>query len=151
MAFVTFEPWERGFRASVSMEEFLSSKEVPELVLHNAERVYQHSIREMQAEMNDIQAHRNARKVLPARKVWQVGDSVFELVDELAKLSMEIADLYGHLCRDLGTKRKWLEKAIILRRYVPSQNLIPESLPWGRIEKGTRRAAERMASGLPAP
>jgi len=69
--------------------------------------------------------------------------------DALAELSLEIDDVYKHLVRDLGAKRKWLEKAIIFRRYLPTQDLIPQSLNWGRCEKGTRRVAERLRDGLP--
>jgi hypothetical protein len=64
----------------------------------------------------------------------------------LGEAALEIEDLYAHLVRDVGAKRKWLEKAIILRRYVPREDMIPADLNWGRIEKGTRRAAEKIFS-----
>ncbi|MDI6872615.1 MAG: hypothetical protein QME79_14935 [Bacillota bacterium] len=148
MVSVVFERRGGGFQAFVSVEPILSSSADPELLLRKAEAVYGRYVEEMQEKINDIELHRKTHTLLPARKVWQVGDSVFRLVAELAELSLEMADVYGHLCRDLGAKRKWLEKAIILRRYVPDLNLIPESMPWGRVEKGTRKAAEKLAQGL---
>ena len=86
---------------------------------------------------------------MPARDVWKVGDVVFKLTEDLRSLALEVDDLYAHLTRDIGVKRKWLEKAIILRRYVPDRKAIPAQLNWGRIEKGTKRSAERIAQGLP--
>jgi len=38
----------------------------------------------------------------------------------------------------LGVKKKWLEKAIIFRRYVDDKNAIPKNLNWGKCEKGTK-------------
>jgi len=126
------------------MEELISSDNDPELTLRKAAKVYEHSIARMRNIVKEIQNFRDNRKLLPARKVWQLGDSIFELQNNLNTLSLQLDGLYDHLVRDLGVKRKWLEKVIIFRRYLPDENAIPQSLNWGHCEKGTRRVAEKL-------
>ena len=126
------------------MEELISSDNDPEPTLRKAAELYEYSIAKMRSLVEEIQNFRDNRKLLPARKVWQLGNAVFELQDNLFQLSLQLDGLYDHLVRDLGVKRKWLEKVIIFRRYLPDENAIPQSLNWGRCEKGTRRAAEDL-------
>lgn len=149
LAFVSFEPTNRQFRAFLPMEEVISSDNDPEPMLRKAAEVYEHAIVKMRNLVKEIQNFRDNRKLLPACKVWQLGDAIFELQDNLNKLCLQLDGLYDHLIRDLGVKRKWLEKVIIFRRYLPDENTIPQSLNWGRCEKGTRRAAEKLKKGLP--
>jgi hypothetical protein len=137
LAFVAFESRDGQFVALLSIEGLFSGDGDPEAVLRKAAEVY------------EIQTSRADRKLVPARKIWDLGDAIFELKSELEKLSLQIDRLYDHLVRDLGARRKWLEKVIIFRRYLPDEALIPESLNWGRCEKGTRKAAERLRNGLP--
>jgi len=149
LVFVSFEPRDGQFEAFMSVEGLLSTESDPHLMLQEAAALYQRSVWRMGSLVADIQARRAARQLVPARKVWQLGDAIFELRDELARLSLQVNDVYGHLVRDLGVKRKWLEKVVILRRYVPVLEAVPETLNWGRCEKGTRRVAEKLSKGLP--
>lgn len=144
LAFVSFEPSNEQFRAFLPMEELLLGDDDLEFKLKEALKVYQRSIVKMRNLVKEIQTFRDNRKLLPARKVWELGDAIFELQHELNKLSLQLDSLYDHLVRDLGVKRKWLEKVIIFRRYLPNENVIPQSLNWGRCEKGTRQAAEKL-------
>jgi len=149
LAFVAFEPRGGQIVALVSIEGLFSSDSDPETVLRKAAEVYERSITRMKSLVEEIQASRADRKVVPARKIWKLGDAIFDLTGQLEELSLQIDRLYDHLVRDLGAKRKWLEKVIIFRRYLPDKELIPSSLNWGRCEKGTRRVAERLRDGLP--
>ncbi len=147
--FVSFEPINKGFRAYLSMEEFILGDKDSELTIRRAVKVYENSIIEMRTFIKELQGFRTNRKLLPAQKIWQLGNAIFELQGNLGKLFLQLDGLYDHLVRDLGAKRKWLEKVIIFRRYLPDENAIPRSLNWGRCEKGTRRIAERLRKGLP--
>jgi len=149
LTFISFEPNNERFRAFLSMEEFISSDKDPELTIRKAIKIYENSMTKMRTFIKEIQNFRDNRKLLPARKVWQLGDAIFELQGNLNKLSLQLDGLYNHLVRDLGVKRKWLEKVIIFRRYLPNEKAIPQLLNWGRCEKGTRRAAEKLRKGLP--
>ena len=144
LAFVSFEPSNEQFRAFLPMEELLLGDDDLEFKLKEALKVYQRSIVKMRNLVKEIQTFRDNRKLLPARKMWQLGDAIFKLQHDLNKVSLQLDGLYDHLVRDLGVKRKWLEKVIIFRRYLPDENAIPQSLNWGRCEKGTRRAAEKL-------
>ena len=147
LAFVSFEPSNEQFRAFLPMEELLLGDDDLEFKLKKALKVYQRSIVKMRNLVKEIQTFRDNRKLLPARKMWQLGDAIFELQHDLNKVSLQLDGLYDHLVRDLGVKRKWLEKVIIFRRYLPDENAIPQSLNWGCCEKGTRRAAEKLRKG----
>jgi len=147
--FVSFKPEEEGFRGFMPIQASVDCDEDPQSVLREAVMVYERHIMKLRSLLREIQQARAGGQLVPARKVWQVGDLVFRLTCRLSKLSLQLDGLYLHLTRDLGVKRKWLEKAIILRRYITKQTLIPKSLNWGRCEKGTRRVAVKLAKGLP--
>jgi len=149
LGFVSFEPLNDKFRGYLSMEVALGSDEEPEILLQKSIKIYEKTLKKMASIISDINNSRANRTPVSARKIWQLGNVIFKLLDELEKIGLEIDGIYDHLPRDLEVKRKWLEKVIILRRYLPDIKLIPESLSWGRCEKSTRRKAERLKSGLP--
>jgi hypothetical protein len=146
---ITFECRDGRFMAFLSVEGLLSLEEDPEPLLRKATAEYEQAIRRMRLLIQQVEKLRSDRKPIPAHKVWEWGDAIFRLTHQLAKLSLRLDQLYQHLARDLGVKRKRLEKVVILRRYLPRKELIPEGLNWGRLEKGTRKAAERLRAGLP--
>ncbi len=149
LGFVSFEPINYKFRGYLSMEVALGSDKEPEILLQKSIKIYENALKKMAPIVSEIKKSRVNRTSISARKIWQLGNVIFKLRDELEKIGLEIDGIYDHLPRDLEVKRKWLEKVIILRRYLPDIKLIPESLRWGRCEKSTRRKAERLRSGLP--
>jgi len=148
-AFVSFKPDKFTFKGYLSMEVALGSDRRPEILLKKAIKIYENAITKMRVYISDIKTPRKSGNYVPARKIWQLGNFIFRLRDQLKEIDLEIDGIYDHLSRDLGVKRKWLEKVIILRRYIPDINIIPRSLNWGRLEKGTRRKAERLKEKLP--
>ncbi len=149
--FVAFKPASNGgFTAFLSMEGLGSLNRDPEHVLREAARVYERSIDKIRSVIIvEIKNCRAKHKRVSARTIWEVGERIYELKARLEELSLELDGLYTHLSRDLNVKRKWLEKVVILRRYLPKKDLIPETLNWGRCEKGTRRIAEKLRDGVP--
>jgi hypothetical protein len=147
-AFVSFRRNNEGYNASITIDGFFSRNENVESLLNEASILYGSSISKMLASISTITAFRTSRHPVPARKVWQLGNLIFELVNELNRLSLQIDGIYDHLERDLNVKRKWLEKVIIFRRYIPEERMIPENLNWGKCEKGTRRIAEMIQKGI---
>ena len=149
LVFVSFKKDQEKFIPYVPMQHIFSSDRDIEVVLADAAQLYKHSILEMQATVTEINTFRNKHSLLPASKIWRLGNLIFNLVESLERLSLQIDGIYEHLVRDLNVKRKWLEKVIIFRRYIPDEHVIPELLNWGRCEKGTRRIAEKIQKGLP--
>ena len=147
--FVSFKPKGFSFQGFLSIEAVATSEQDLEPTLRKATEVYEVTIKRMRCLVAEIERARANHKPVRARKMWDIGQAVFELRDKLQSLSLELDGVYDHLVRDLGVKRKWLEKAIIFRRYLPHKRVIPTSLRWGRCEKGTRRVALRLAQGLP--
>lgn len=148
LTFVSFEPKDGGFWASLPLEEFVLMESDPDCLLKKATEQYARHITAMRVGVAEIRTLRAGHKLTPARHVWYLGDEIFKLTEGMRQLSLEIDGLYEHLARDLGVKRKWLEKVVIFRRYLPSEKSVPPSLNWGRCEKGTKRVAQRLRNGL---
>lgn len=148
LIFVSFQKDEEKHNAFIPMREFLSSNKDIELLLKKATNLYSNTISMMTTAIEEIKEYRSNHRHLPARKIWELGDLIFKLVAGLNELSLQIDGLYEHLERDLEVKRKWLVKVIIFRRYIQEKNSIPQSLNWGKCEKGTRRKAELIEKGI---
>jgi hypothetical protein len=142
--FVSFEPTDGEFVAFTSVEWILSGENDPEPVLRKAGELYGHSIVRMRRLLSQIQSVRADGRLMPARKMWELGQVIFDLKRRVEKLSLQISGLYDHLSRDLGVKREWLQKVIIFRRYLPDKALIPDGLNWGRCARTPRSAAETL-------
>lgn len=149
LTFVSFEPKRDGFDGSLSVEGLVNSKSNPEKLLNEATKLYGRYIYNMRLLIKEIAGLRASRTPVPARKIWGLGNSIFNLKKNLAKASLQLDNLYGHLVRDLMVKRKWLEKVVIFRRYIANEKVIPKSVNWGQCEKGTRKAAENISRGNP--
>ena len=147
LTFVSFEPRNGSFTGFLPMEGLISMEKDPDLVLRKAATLYERSIIAMRALVAEIHRFRANHTLTPARTIWQLGNAIFELRAGLERLHLQVDGFYDHLVRDLDVKRKWLEKVIIFRRYLPKEDLIPESLNWGRCEKGTKRVAEKLLKG----
>ena len=149
--FVAFDPREDGFIASVPMKQFDAVGERPEAVLEEASATYGSAIEVMQSLLDDFDQLKASRTAITAQRVWEFGDAVFHLVEDLGQSSLEIDGLYEHLVRDLGIERGRLGKyrltrAITFRRYLPDKDMIPKSLEWSRCEKNARGMAERLVA-----
>ncbi len=149
LAFVSFEPYQGGFSAFFSIEGVCLEDKDPKDISLKASLVYLNSIEKMREIIQEMKMLRLKHKSLDARKAWRLADIIFQLINELGNLSLQIDNIYLHLVRDLDVKRKWLEKVVILRRYVPRENMISSSMKWSECEKGTRRIAERISAELP--
>lgn len=144
MTFVSFEPTGNGFTALLSMADMLRMEFDMERAMSRAAAAYTSTLSTMRGICSEIEALRAERTLIPARQVWLLGDVIFQLRSELSSLSLQIDDLYRHLTRDLGVKRKWLEKVTIFRRHIPDIAFVPKELNWGRCTHGTRRVAEAL-------
>jgi len=148
LIFVSFKNDNDKYNSYIDVDSFLSTGDDIELIMKKAASIYNNMIIKMKNKISEIDEYRRKRCPLPTRKIWELGDIIFKLVEDLNELNLQIDAIYNHLERDLNVKRKWLEKVIILRRYVPDKSMIPEYLNWGKCEKGTRRVAEQIKNGI---
>ena len=148
LIFVSFKNDNDKYNSYIDVDSFLSTGDDIELIMKKAASIYNNMIIKMKNKINEIAEYRRKRCPLPTRKIWELGDIIFKLVEDLKELSLQIDGIYSHLERDLNVKRKWLEKVIILRRYVPEEAMIPEYLNWSKCEKGTRRVSEQIKNGI---
>lgn len=145
--YVSFEPRGMHFIAFVPIDAVESQERDLEVLLRDAEVRYRDHLSAMRCQVGKIAERRKRRLPVLARTMWALGDQAFQLVRSLSSVGLELDGLYDHLSRDLGVKRKWLEKVIIFRRYIAAVDFIPESLSWGKCERGTRGVAERIMRG----
>ena len=143
LLFVSFKRTEGRFIAYVPVNQLLSADQDKdtENILHEAVDLYEQVLTNMKSALEDIDHYRKNHKFLPAKIVWKLGNIIFNFVEMLEKNGLQIDGIYEHFERDLDIKRKWLEKVITFRRYIPNENIIPMSMNWGYFEKGTRRKA----------
>ena len=132
---------------SIPMEQLDSLGEHPELLLKKASGIYAQAVEEMRRFLSEMADLKAKRQPVPARIVWELGDIIFSLSYRLRQASLELDDLYAHLTRDLGVKRMWLEKVVILRRYIEMQDSIPETLKWGQFYSAPKKTAMSLLKG----
>jgi len=147
LIFISFGPAKDNFRSFLPLEFALSDERELEKITKKATKIYEKSISRMHFIDSQIKKCRKQKHFIPARKIWQLGNEIFRLREALENIGLEIDGIYDHLTRDLNLKRKWLEKVIIFRRFIPNMNLIPNRATWGYFEKGTRKKAFLLTSG----
>lgn len=144
LIFVSFKRERGKVIAYVPVDHLLSGGNDVEIAIKKASDSYERFFIKAQKELTEINKYRIEHVLLPARLIWRLGNVIFELVESLKNNKLQIDGLYEHMERDFSVNRKWLVKVVILRRYIPNENCIPETFNWGYFEKGTRRKAEEL-------
>lgn len=145
--FVSFEPSGEQFQGWLHLTEAAQLPANAEVLLRTASQSYAKHLKNMRKLLSEVQERKHRKTTIPATLVWRLGEELFALVRNLNGMSLQISGLYDHLGRDLGVSRKWLEKVVIFRRYIPAVKHIPRKLTWGQCQDGTRRAALGIMSG----
>jgi len=141
---VAFRPEGSGYLASFSLEHLAASSGEMESVLQKASKAYGKRIRRMRSTLEENGRLRKARKSVPAVLMWDVGDEIFSLMEDLGQYNLEIDDLYGHLVRDLGVSRSTLKKVVAARRYFPERQDLPRDLEWSAIREAPKKYAKQL-------
>ena len=144
LALVALEPRDEGFVASVPIAVLDRLGDKPETSLQTACNAYARAVGSMREVLAEIDQLKSRRTPIPARKMWELGDAVVALGNELEEGSMEIEGLSDHLVRDLGINGKRMGTIVTFRRHLPDRELIPESLGWSQCEKQARKVAEEL-------
>ena len=144
LRFISFSPGQKDFRGSLSLEAAFEAENDPQTLIRKSERVYKKYIGRMRHITEELKKKRANHISTPASEIWLLGNNIFTLKKELENFGLQVDGLYEHLVRDLNVKRKWLEKVVILRRYIPGKNLIPKASKWGMFEKGTAKKAKAL-------
>ena len=149
LALITLEPRDEGFVASVPIAQLNRLGDQPDGSLKLACDAYGTAIAIMQEVLADIDQLKKKRTPIPARKMWELGDSVVTLGSQLEEGCMEVDGLNDHLVRDLGINGKRMGTIVTFRRHLPHRELIPESLGWSQCEKQARKVAEELKAAQP--
>lgn len=142
--FVSFKKTNGGFLSFLSLDNFLGPDQDLEDLSIFASSVYTGSLDNLEKLLEERRKYLNNRIPIPARLIWRIGDEIFTLVDKLSSKKLVIDNTYVHLTRDLNLNRKWLEKVVILRRYISRVDLIPADYSWGWFEKSTKAKIQEL-------
>jgi len=141
--FVAFEPRGDGYIVFFPLEEAMSEADPKDLgaLSEAALELYRSHVCEVRRLLALNAVDKESRRPIPAERVWRVGEAVMGLKSRLADLSLEVDNLYAHLCRDADASLAWLGRAVTFRRYLPDADKIPPGLTWRKCEKAPRGAA----------
>lgn len=141
--FVSFKKVDKQYIAFASLEALANPNIEKQLV--EISSIYTSSIASMIKSIKTLQTEKKKEHTMEAATVWDLGNIIFSLIDDLHNFGFEIDNVYDHITQELEIKRKWLEKVIILRRYLPYKLPILSNYTWSYFEKGTKKKAEAIA------
>jgi len=145
--FVSFRMKEDDFIAAVPLDAMKTSELTSEVKLRRVAKIYAKGIRQIRVLVTHLELTKSRKIPLAASQIWDLGDKILSLVEAINEQNFEIDNLYEHLIRDLGRKKDWLKKAIIFRRNLPKQQLIPTNLNWSFCKDSPRKSAELILKG----
>ena len=149
LIFVAFEPNNNKFNGLLAMDGMLTLSVEHESLIENAAHIYTTYIHNMRVILDRVTSIKAKRQVIPASLMWELGDLILNLVDEMGMISLQIDGLYDHLTRDLNVRRMWLEKVIIFRRHLSDISIIPADLNWGKCRDAPRKVADMLSRKKP--
>lgn len=144
---MTFQPEESSFQATFSIRDLNNLPDNAPTIAKKASQVYLKRINNIINFLKDRDKMRREKKTIPAILMWNLGDQIFQLIADLARLNVEIEDLYYHLSRDTGVSSSTLEKVIAFRRYFPNKKMFSSSLKWWRVREAPKRYARAGLEG----
>ncbi len=128
-----------GYLASTSLDKFEAASDNTKDLLIKAGKIYEKYIKKMSGLYRERDLLKAKHKVIKPALMWEIGDGIFSMLEELNKLGISVEDLYGSLSRDLNISRTTIKRLISLRRYFKSKNEIPAGLSWGKIKDAPKR------------
>jgi hypothetical protein len=140
--FVSFRMVDNDYVAAVPIDSIKTGQISKESELKAVTKIYQKQIIALKKIIEDIESDKSKKISITAAKMWKLGDIILELIEMIGEKNFEIDNLYEHLSRDLDRKKDWLSKAIIFRKYLPSEQLIPSGLKWRHCKDKPKISAE---------
>ena len=142
--FVSFEKKRGGFVGYLSMESLSNDEMDHKQVILDAVNTYSNFVRYANRKIHDLEREKKQRSYIRARSIWQLGNRIVRLVNDLKIMDLEIDDLYAHLTRDLDKTRTWLSRVITFRTYMDNQKDIPKEAKWSQFVESPRKNVEHM-------
>lgn len=146
-ASVAFKKRGGAFRGSVPMGDLILLTNGPAETIHVVTIIYQNALADIKRWQKEASELRKSKTPLTVRKVWELGDVLHQLNNDLAEQGCRIENLYDHLERHADISPKRASSFVTLRRYVPDAELIPEDLHWNKILKTVKTASLAIADG----
>ncbi len=129
----------KGYIASTSLDKFGVLSDNVQNLLIKAGKIYERHIKKMLALYRERNLLKAKGKVIKPALMWEIGDEIFSMLEELKKLGIGVEDLYGSLSRDLNVSKSTIKRLISLRRYFRSKNEIPAGLSWGKMKDAPKK------------
>lgn len=136
---VTFQPTKIGTIASLSIDDLEETSEDIDKLLEEATKIYLSAIENMKLILRKNKKLRSENKEIPARLMWDFGDLIFKLVNDLKRKNLELESLYENLTRNLGTSEGTLKRVLSIRRCIDKKEFLPKDLNWGALKGAPRK------------
>ena len=136
---ITFQPTQIGTMASLSLDDLEETAENIDNLLKEATNIYTLAIENMKIILRKNKKLRSKNKEIPARLMWDLGDSIFKLVNDLKIKNFELESLYENLTRDLDTSEGTLKRVLSIRRCINQKESLPKDLNWGALKGAPRK------------
>ena len=140
---MVFQPEEQNYLATLSLKDLPDVPNNLEQILHKASRAYDRRIKRMRELAEENQNLRRKRTPTPAVLMWDLGDEIFKLIEDLDACGVEIEDLYYHLTRDIGISKSTLKRVVAVRRYIPERITLPINSKWSFFKGAPKKYARK--------
>ena len=101
LTFISFETTQKGIEASLSMQGIIDIDGDIETVVHQAVDIYKATLSETKELLQRREKLKEDRKKVPARLIWQIGDAIFRLIDDLSCINLQIDNTYSDVVKTL--------------------------------------------------
>jgi len=131
----------RGNRylASISFTDFEAFNKDLKTRLDKAGKIYEKHLKKIKGLLKTRNNLKLKNKILTARFMWQIGNEIFLVIEELNNNGFIVDDLYEDLTRDLNVSRTTIKRLISLRRYFKDIRELPPRLGWSKIKDAPKK------------
>jgi hypothetical protein len=141
---IIFQKTQIGIVPSLALDDLNKTSKDVNTLLEEAVKIYNYATSCMKIILNENRKLRKENKKVPARLMWDLGDSIFKMVNDLKEKDLILENLYENLTRDINTSPSTIKRVIALRRCIEDRDLIPEDLNWGLIKDSPRKIYEKL-------
>jgi len=136
---IIFQQTQAGIIASLALNDLNETTKDVDTLLNEATKIYSSATINMKKILDKNRKLRSKNKEIPARLMWDLGDSIFKLVDELRNKNLILENIYDNLTRDINTSSGTLKRVLSLRRCIHDRESLPENLNWGSLKGAPRK------------
>ncbi len=136
---IIFQQTQVGIIASLALNDLDETIEDVDTLLSEATKIYSSATTHMKEILDENKKLRAENKKIPARLMWDLGDTIFKMVDDLGNKNLILENIYDSLTRDISTSSGTIKRVLSIRRCIKDRGSIPKNLNWGSLKGAPRK------------